>query len=469
MLRSFRVANHRSIRTEQELLLMPAYDKTRPVVPVAAIFGANASGKSNLLDALRFMQHAVRHSYAKWEPGTGIPRAPFKLDPAAAAEPSVYVVELLVEGVRHIYGFEIDDEKVREEWLYAYPRGRRRIVFDRHGDDVRRGSTLSDSRALRSVLAGLTRSNALFISTAAHTNQDEVMPVYEWFQRSLLWFDSYTETGWRQFAERVTAEAVTRREIVDLVRLADLGIQDIRVEPELRLQEASFAASTARLSMARQVAHEAEAALRAMAVESAERAKVAEQARHAWAEQMAAEDACVVAAAILESSRRHGAPMRFVHGSSGASLGLDDQSAGTKSWILLVTAAQDALERGALLIVDEIDSSLHPRLTARLIELFRDERSNPRSAQLLFTTHDATLLGTTFGDEILARDQIWFVEKSREGKTSLFPLTDFHPRKNENTERRYLGGSYGAVPAVFSDTLVEGYLEARRELVNGAP
>src|SRR5436305_2875591 len=106
---------------------MPAYGKTRPVVPVAALFGANASGKSNILDALRFMQHAVRRSFAEWEPGTGVPRTPFALDPAAADEPSVYVVELLLDGVRHIYGFESADERVREQGLHAYPRHRRQV------------------------------------------------------------------------------------------------------------------------------------------------------------------------------------------------------------------------------------------------------------------------------------------------------------------------------------------------------
>jgi len=140
---------------------------------------------------------------------------------------------------------------------------------------------------------------------------------------------------------------------------------------------------------------------------------------------------------------------------------LADQSEGTRTWLRLVSAALQAIDEGSVLLVDEIDSSLHPRLTARLIELFRDERTNVHGGQLLFTTHDATLLGTSFGNEILGRDEVWFVEKDGTGATTLFPLSDFHPRKDENTERRYLGGSYGAVPAVFSDTLVESLLKAR--------
>jgi AAA15 family ATPase/GTPase len=125
-----------------------------------------------------------------------------------------------------------------------------------------------------------------------------------------------------------------------------------------------------------------------------------------------------------------------------------DQSRGTQAWLRLLVAALTVLERGSTLCVDEIDSSLHPRLTARLVELFRGGETNPAGAQLIFTTHDATLLGTSFGQDVLSRDEVWFVEKGTHGASKVFPLTDFHPRREENTERRYLGGSYGAIPDV---------------------
>src|SRR5690242_13617645 len=112
MMLSFRVANHKSIKDEQQLVLLPAYDKERGALTVAAIFGANASGKSNLLDGLRFMQHAVLASFAEWEPGFGIPRTPFKLDATTLAEPSTFQVELALDGVHHLYGFVLDDEVV---------------------------------------------------------------------------------------------------------------------------------------------------------------------------------------------------------------------------------------------------------------------------------------------------------------------------------------------------------------------
>jgi AAA15 family ATPase/GTPase len=402
VLRSFRVANHRSIRDEQELLLLPAYDKNRSAVPVAAVFGANASGKSNLLDALAFMQTAVRTSYRSWEPGTGIPRHPFRLDPKYINEESLFAVDVTLEGVRSTYGFTVDNEQVREEWLYTYPQGRRRIIFERDDGRVRLGSTLADHRSREATLNGLTRANALFLSTAAHANQAEMMPLYDWFRVNLRVLDSLGQAKPENIVSRLAADT-DRIDVVDLARVADLGIADILVERPDELMRQLNAKST-----------------------------------------------------LVFLQGKHSVPLR-----------LAEQSAGTRAWISLLTQVLPVLESGYVLVVDEIDTSLHPRLTARLIELFRDGRTNSHNAQLVFVTHDTSLLGTSFGRPVLERDQIWFTQKDDEGATSLFPLTDFHPRKEENTERRYLGGSYGAVPAVFSDSLVEAYLASRPEPADG--
>lgn len=403
MLRSFRVANHRSIRDEQELLLMPAYDKQRPVVPVAAVFGANASGKTNLLNALLFMQQAVLASHWRWQPGQGVPREPFRLASAAPAEPSHFTVEIVVTGVRYVYGFAVDDRTVREEWLYTYPRNRKRIIFEREMDGRWAfGTTVPRGEA--EVLRKLTRDNELFLGVAAHSELAVVMPVFDWFQRALTIRTPATARHLPEVVEWLEQSDEHGRSLVELVRAADLGIEDLRVEPV-------FAGA---------------------------------QSHPVVAEMLPVE-------------------LTFVHGPERVPMRTEDQSAGTLAWLHLLVPALDALERGAVMCVDEIDSSLHPRLTARLIELFRDERTNEHGAQLVFATHDATLLGTSFGADILARDGVWFVDKNDRGETKLYPLTDFYPRKEENRERRYLGGSYDAVPAVYSGTLVERLLRIRQE------
>jgi uncharacterized protein len=442
MLRSFRVANHKSIHSEAELLLAPVYDKNRQAVPVAAILGANASGKSNLLDALRWMQQAVRTSYASWEAGSGVPRTPFRLDVTASVEPSLYAVDLLLDGVQYVYGFSATDERIEEEWLHSYPHRHKRVIFERNGDEIEFGSTIPERRGRAELLTSFTRDNSLLLSAAAQAKQEEVLPVYQWFRDGLREVED-GRTGRRvalpaSLADRLVTAVDRYPEFLDLLRAADLGISDLGV------------VETVEPPSARAV-HRADRTER----------QLAEIERRIEGPSPELRKDLVRRASMLRRELDHlrsGGIRRelvFLHGSDKVALGAEDQSDGTLSWIALLVPALEALSSGSVVFIDEIDSSLHPRLTARMIELFHSTDVNGRGAQLIFTTHDATLLGTSFGREVLARDEIWFVEKDTRGATSLYPLTDFHPRKEENTERRYLGGSYGAVPAVYSDTFVE--------------
>jgi len=395
VLRSFRVANHRSIRDEQELQLMPAYDKERPAVPVAAVYGANASGKSNLLDALRWMQGAVRESFRVWEADSGIPRVRYRLD-GDESRPSAFVADLILDGVQWVYGFSVTSEAVQEEWLHTYPHGRERVIFERNGQDIELGSTVPERRSRAEILRGLMRENALLLSVASQANQAEVRPVYRWFHLHQMHVTRMGIPSVRRDHLSLLIAGAHKEypEFVDLLRTADFGISDISVE------EPMFGG----------------------------RVPI----------------------------------VRFRHEPGGVWLELADQSEGTLSWAELLVYALEALANGSLMISDEIDASLHPRLTARLVELFRNRETNARGAQLLFTTHDATLLGTSSGEDLLRRDEIWFVEK-KDGASTLYPLSDFHPRKGENRERRYLLGSYGAVPVIFEDSVVDSLLEAWRD------
>jgi hypothetical protein len=424
MLRSFRVANHRSILAAQELVLLPAYDKSRPVIPVAALYGANASGKSNLLDALTWMRTAVLDSFASWTPDGGVPRTQFTLSPDALNEPSEFAVDLTLGGARYYYGFVVDDEIVREEWLHAYPKGRRRVIFERTGNDWTFGSTV---RGPMDSVRELTRPNALFLSVAARSEIVDALPVFRWFSGLLR---HRPEADLRPALVRHLREVGrARTELVDLIRTADVGISDVVLDDLDSLPRYVDGARDASDSVDDMVIHLVDGRTAVIQVKSAARA----------------------------------ADPLFRHGQHGATLRLDEQSDGTLAWIRVVLAALEVLADGRVMLADELDLSLHPRLAARLIELFADRRTNPHHAQLIFTTHDATLLGTSLGVPVLGRDQVWFVEKAPDGASSLFPLTDFHPRKEENTERRYLGGSYGAVPAIYSDSLVERLVAIREE------
>ncbi|TWP50218.1 AAA family ATPase [Lentzea tibetensis] len=397
MLRSFRLGNHRSFRDEQELLLMPAYSKDRLALPVAAIYGANASGKSNLLDGLRFMAEAVRDSFASWRPEGRIPLDPFRFV-SAQDPPSVFVVELVLEGVRYTYGFEMSHRRVLEEWLYSYPEKRKRVLFERNGDEVKFGTSMPD-RAKLDVLVKLLRPNSLLLSLAAQSNVAQVLPVFRWFT-SAVWFRFAGEEPLSEedIAEHFAGDSPMSKQLIDLVRAADFGISNVTV--------------------------------------------------HAPHPQ---ED--------------DGRPRVVVqHGGHSKLLWLGEESAGTRSWFGLLPTALTVLRDGGVLLIDEIDASLHPLLAGRLVGLFKDLSTNPSGAQLIFTTHDATLLHPPLAEELLARDEIWFVEKdSATGVSRLYSLVDFKPRSEDNLERRYLAGRYGAVPELFEDRFAEAVRSADGE------
>ncbi|MFJ6212506.1 ATP/GTP-binding protein [Streptomyces sp. NPDC092296] len=406
---NFRVANHRSIREEQELQLHPVFDADRPAdtaweaVPVAGIFGANAAGKSNLIDALAYMARMVVNSHRDAEPDGGIQRQPFRLDDTAGGEPSWYVVDLLLEGVRHTYGFSIDDERVVDEWLHSYPRGKKRKVFQRTAEDVDPGD--SQPRRELKLLESITEPNVLFMSMAARSKQADFRPVYDWFARGLQ-FRRLRGTGSVSEALRMMEAPERYPDLMRLLRAADLGIEECGTERVL-LDEDELRRRYGGRPLPRRFTEPE------------------------------------------EGPREVVRPWMGHRGRAGVvQLDLHEQSAGTRALLEQAPRFLSVLRSGGTFVVDEIDSSLHPLLTARLIGLFQDPSTNPHGAQLIFTTHDASLLGRTGGEDILKRDQVWFVEKNQYGETELFALSEFKPRQEENRERRYLGGSYGGVPFI---------------------
>ncbi len=406
MLLRFRVANHRSIRDEHEVSLIgtelnegtaretPLTARGRPVtvLPVLGVFGANASGKSNLLSAFRFMKEAVRSSFADWAKVPGaVPREPFKLDPACREETTLFEVDLLLgrEPVRYTYGFELSDERVEAEWLHAYPRGKRNVWFDREAaraDDggdafVFRGTGF---RGRRDDLVALTRPNALFLSAGATLNDPQLSTVHRWFADNLRLVtpgaDIATRTRWtRRLLTESKHPGDHRDRIVRLLSVADLGVTGIDIDPE-----------AGRVGL------------------------------------------------------RHRAP-------GGGEVAMDfetEESLGTHAWFAFLGPLLAVLDGGGALLVDELDSSLHPALAAEVVRLFQDPDANPRGAQLIFTTHDATLLGSAVLDRPLDRDQVWIAAKRRSGETEVYALADARPRKEENLERGYLRGRYGGIPRI---------------------
>src|SRR6185369_12375467 len=239
MLLRFRVSNYRSLRDEQELSMIASSLEDsqgavlRPdgldlgVLPVAALYGANAAGKSTVLAALEFMREAVKSSHRVWPPEGKVPLDPFLFDPLREGGASTFEVDFLFAGVRYRYGFTLDRVRVRREWLSAYPNRREQVWFLR---DVEAEEPFVFGKHLKGsnkTIASLTRANSLFLSAAAENNHQSLFPVYSWF-----WDQLFSVQSNREMTDTLQTmkEEEKRLAIVDLVRFADLGIVDVRLK-----------------------------------------------------------------------------------------------------------------------------------------------------------------------------------------------------------------------------------------------
>ena len=375
------------------------------VLPVAAIYGANASGKTNVILAMQFMSGAVKYSHARWEPDAAIELEPFAGD---SDSPTTFSADILLAGVRHQYGFSLSRDAVIEEWLFAYPLGKKQTWFAREKDKPISFSTKlqGDNR----VIERLTRPNSLFLSAAAQNNHETLTPVYRWFSQSLSFVIGERASTMRAGSSLYRNIELQRR-FVQLLSSADLGITGLKVREAVMPDGAKEFAS-----------------------------KLKELIR---AEFKLDDDS-------IEPENHE---VEFMHriGSSTIPFLEDQESKGTIAYLCLLDPVVRALTNGGVVCVDELDDSLHPLLAIELIRQFNDMRNNSTSAQLIFNTHDTNLLSAG----VLRRDQIWFTEKRTDGASQLYPLTDFKPRRQENLENGYLQGRYGAIPFLNPDCLLK--------------
>ncbi len=411
MLLRFSVSNHLSIRDSQELLFTASSLKDRSdglidcaaapngsVVPAVVIYGANASGKSNLLEAITVMRHMVLRSHTEGDPGGGVPRHAFRLDTESYRRPSRFEIDFVLDGVRHHYGFEANDREFLSEWLYAFPKSHRRSLFVRDGDDYRFGR---DLKGQNSVIAGLTRPNSLYVSAAAQNRHEQLSAVFGYFL-SFHGFMGVGVAGPEASAWLVDEEVDSR--VIDLLGKIDTGICDYRrTERELPEEMQTLPRELFELVRKR----------------SSASMEFDVEGKRATVE--------------LGHRSREGKPVF---------LDLNLESAGTRRLLLVLSLVYRALDEGTPLAIDELDASLHTLAGAEILKLFCSPETNPRGAQLIATTHDTNLMDAS----VLRRDQLWFTSKDADGATHLYPLTDIRTRGSDNFERGYLQGRYGAVP-----------------------
>ena len=408
----FRARNVRSYRDEVSLSLHATRLSNKEVVrdlqtasaaperllPVAGVFGANASGKSTILKAMADMRTVVLISFRQGTRDTAIHRHPFLLDTECEEGPSEFRVELILKGVWWQYGFEIDNKQIFREFAYHYPRGRQALVFEREGEVLAFGPVF---RSIGKAIRPLLRENALVLSIIGAIEDERVAPLFDWWASNLLVATSDNRAVRAACTARLIKVDTSRERVLGLLRAADLGLTDAEVvKPDADMLE--------RLRMAVRLIRDEEIGDEEIVVEDV---------------------------------------VQLSHRGKDRTIALDPvfESVGTQVWVGLIGPILRALDRGAVLLVDELDASLHPLLVERLVELFQSRRTNPRCAQLIFNAHDIALL-EGYQPCRLGRDQIWLAEKSDDGASRIFSLADYRARSDESIGRRYLRGRYGAIP-----------------------
>lgn len=384
MLIQFTIENYRSIRESavisfaaskdksfEEYLLHP--DSKKALLPAVAVYGANAAGKSNVLQAMRTMKEMVAGDAAKVLKGQKLPWEPF----GGNTEPTSFEMVFIYQNVRYAYGFSYDESKIYSEYLYHWPNGREALIFSREEEKYE----FRENVAEQSTLSNRTPDNKLYLVSSNDWNLPQTENAYKWFLEKMT-FLMAEEPDMSVTVERITSGSEKKMRILKELVLADLGITDIVIRKVPKKPPV--------IMTTHRIIHE------------------------------------------------DGSEEYF-------NLQMEQESAGTQRFFARIGGWLQAIENGALLIVDEIEESLHPLLTRRLIEMVQDLNVNTNGAQLLFTTHDAMLLDLNF----FRRDQIWFAEKDdRSCATELFSLASFSPRKGENVRKGYLSGRFGAIPFI---------------------
>ena len=418
MLIEFSVTNFRSIKEKQTLTMAASkYFKEMEkencfesgleglpkLLRSAAIYGPNASGKSNLLAALSFMQNMVLSSAKDIQEGEALGISPFQLDRASKDKESEFEINFIEGSVRYQYGFALNKNRILREWLIAYPGRRPQRWFDREhngetGEDIYEFGPKFLGGRLRQDWRKTTRSNALFLSVAVQFNNEQLRPVFNWFQKRLLIISpripldiGYTATACESEEAKI--------KVLNFMNAADLSIADIRIIKKMFSPE--------------DLPQDLPTGLR----------------EHLHKELDGKE---VKDLKIMHKNTETDELVPF---------GLNDESDGTKSLFSFAGPWLDVITNNKVLFVDEIDSSLHPLVVHQLVRFLHHAGG---TAQLVFTTHDSTILG----QDILRRDQVWFIEKDKSNASKLFSLSDFKVRENEAIERGYLRGRYGAIPYI---------------------
>lgn len=419
MLLQFLTQNYSSIRDEIILSLQPSADKEHPeniihngkykALGMAAIYGANASGKTAVYKAMTLALVLLRTSNVR-QINDKLPAVPFKFDKVSAGMPTKFEFTFVAgDGKKYIYGYSFDTNRIHEEYLYRYNSTQPGLIFERNGSEYK------FARAEKNLLNPLVRMNTdnkLFLATATAWNVESTKIPYTWLAEGI---DSYTND--ENIPNIALDQYRTEQEdnvkfAQQLLKQADINISNIQVESKKINMPTGFPLI----------------------------------------------GGVVVAGQLIQPQEQYqikittGHTVKDDEGKEETyTLALGEESLGTQQLFFLAPLLRQTFKEGKVLVVDEIDRSLHPFIVKFLVNLFRNPSVNTNGAQLIFTTHETALLSL----DTFRRDQVYFTEKNVEsGVTDLYSLDEFSVRKTDNIEKGYLLGRYGAIPFLKTEDII---------------
>lgn len=412
MIIEFSVKNYRSIKDLQTLSLIAAPIKSKNqeldfnnVIPVSeklsllksvAIYGANGSGKSNLIKALIMMFIFIDKSFQDDELGKRIIE-PFAFDKASFEEPTFFQLIFISDNVKYRYGFEVKGNTVVSEWLFGTPGKKEVYYFTREGAKILINEDKFDEGK---GLVDKTSSNNLFLNVCKAFNGKISKQILDFFRVRVGISAGVNDTAFRESTLTLMKDADIKKQIVKLLNVADFGIRDISNK---RITASDLPANSPAELLKKVIDENWEFLLSKRPVFNEDGEVIGEREL------------------LMESQESDGTLKFFNY--SGAIL--------------------DALMDGGALFIDEFDARLHPMLTKKIVELFNSPVMNKNGAQLVFVTHDTNLLDNS----LLRRDQIYFTEKNKLSQTVVYSLVDFKGVRNDASyEKDYINGKYGAIP-----------------------
>ena len=433
MLVAFAMTNYACFRDRQELSMEAAVRSPRDdayafhtgirrfprLNRISAIYGPNGSGKSRFVQGLEFSQTFVVESFKESQAGEKIRHVPFLFDAQTRRRPTTFETCFVQDGTAYEYGFAVDRSRVHEEWLLAWPPGgRMRRLLERTydpeaGED--RWFFGPSVRGPKELWRTSTRPNSLFVSTAVQLNSEAFRPVVDWFRNLRVLGSEGVHPGYT--IENIQKSKEFKQRVLALLRDADIAVADIRTHTRQRRLDEFDPPPPKEL---------------------------------------------------MELLSRDGDPVvevvdvKFEHATAGSEqrslVDIDDESDGTRRLFEFAGPWLDILDNNRVVVIDELDRSLHPLLVASLIRRINSEGDpdDTKRAQLVATMHDVSLLR-----DVLDRSQIWLTDKDRGSEAArLTPLSDFSPRPREALVRGYLGGRYGGVP-IIGESELDGPTAAR--------